>query len=74
MDDVTCMELVVLGILGYTKPCMSLMYFILIDSPFFGDEYNFDIPRKFRFLSFYVYDRERSRKQDKVGHVLHYSN
>ncbi|KAF0305369.1 Ras GTPase-activating protein 3 [Amphibalanus amphitrite] len=35
-------------------------------NPFFGDEYNFDIPRKFRWLSFYIYDRERSGKQDKV--------
>ncbi|XP_037076220.1 ras GTPase-activating protein 3-like [Pollicipes pollicipes] len=35
-------------------------------NPFFGDEYNFDIPRKFRWLCFYIYDRERSGKQDKV--------
>ena len=41
--------------------------FQFLDSPFFGDEYNFEIPRKFRYLSFYIYDRERSRKQDKVS-------
>lgn len=35
-------------------------------SPFFGEEFQFDVPRKFRYLSVYVYDRDRHLKQDKV--------
>uniref|UniRef100_T1IVH0 Ras GTPase-activating protein 3 n=1 Tax=Strigamia maritima TaxID=126957 RepID=T1IVH0_STRMM len=35
-------------------------------SPFFGEEFQFEIPRKFRFFSVYMYDRDRPLKQDKV--------
>lgn len=36
-------------------------------NPFFGEEFQFEIPRKFRFLSIYVYDRERpSNRQDRL--------
>ncbi|XP_062712652.1 GTPase-activating protein [Aedes albopictus] len=34
-------------------------------SPFFGEEYQFEIPRHFRYLSVYVWDRDRHLKQDK---------
>ncbi|XP_053680398.1 GTPase-activating protein [Anopheles nili] len=34
-------------------------------SPFFGEEYQFEIPRQFRYLSVYVWDRDRHLKQDK---------
>uniref|UniRef100_A0A6A7G5G4 Ras GTPase-activating protein 3-like n=2 Tax=Hirondellea gigas TaxID=1518452 RepID=A0A6A7G5G4_9CRUS len=34
--------------------------------PFFGEEFQFDIPREFRFLSVYVYDRDRPMKTDKI--------
>uniref|UniRef100_A0A182PM81 GTPase-activating protein n=1 Tax=Anopheles epiroticus TaxID=199890 RepID=A0A182PM81_9DIPT len=34
-------------------------------SPFFGEEYQFEIPRPFRYLSVYVWDRDRHLKQDK---------
>ncbi|XP_039433473.1 GTPase-activating protein [Culex pipiens pallens] len=34
-------------------------------SPFFGEEYQFEIPRSFRYLSVYVWDRDRHLKQDK---------
>ncbi|XP_058446512.1 GTPase-activating protein [Malaya genurostris] len=34
-------------------------------SPFFGEEYQFEIPRRFRYLSVYVWDRDRHLKQDK---------
>jgi hypothetical protein len=37
-----------------------------ICSPFFGEEFQFDVPRPFRYLSVYVYDRDRHLKQDKV--------
>ncbi|XP_055606604.1 GTPase-activating protein [Uranotaenia lowii] len=33
--------------------------------PFFGEEYQFEIPRSFRYLSVYVWDRDRHLKQDK---------
>lgn len=35
-------------------------------SPFFGEEFQFEVPRKFRYLSIYVYDRDKHIKQDKV--------
>ncbi|CAG9768279.1 unnamed protein product [Ceutorhynchus assimilis] len=36
-------------------------------SPFFGEEFQFDVPRNFRFISVYVFDRDRqNNKQDKV--------
>ncbi|XP_023709335.1 GTPase-activating protein isoform X3 [Cryptotermes secundus] len=34
--------------------------------PFFGEEFQFEVPRRFRYLSVYVYDRDRHLKQDKV--------
>lgn len=35
-------------------------------SPFFGEEYQFEIPRKFRYLAVYVWDRDKHTKQDKA--------
>ncbi|KAL1490589.1 hypothetical protein ABEB36_013257 [Hypothenemus hampei] len=36
-------------------------------SPFFGEEFQFDVPRNFRFISIYVFDRDRQKNnQDKV--------
>jgi len=36
-------------------------------SPFYGEEFQFEIPRRFRNLAFYVIDRERSVNfKDKI--------
>lgn len=35
-------------------------------NPFFGEEFQLDIPRRFRTLGLYVYDRDRASKSDKV--------
>ncbi|GAB6021126.1 hypothetical protein CHUAL_003760 [Chamberlinius hualienensis] len=35
-------------------------------SPYFGEEFQFEVPRKFRFLSLYIYDRDKAMKQVKV--------
>ncbi|KYM80172.1 Ras GTPase-activating protein 3 [Atta colombica] len=35
-------------------------------NPFFGEEFQFEVPRKFRYLGIYVYDRDRHLKQDKI--------
>ncbi|CAG9864398.1 unnamed protein product [Phyllotreta striolata] len=35
-------------------------------SPFFGEEFQFEVPRNFRFVSVYVMDKDRHTKQDKV--------
>lgn len=40
--------------------------FLFICSPFFGEEFQFEVPRKFRYLGIYVYDRDRHLKQDKI--------
>ncbi|XP_018321069.1 GTPase-activating protein isoform X2 [Agrilus planipennis] len=34
--------------------------------PFFGEEFQFEVPRKFRYLSVYLHDRDRHLKQDKI--------
>lgn len=34
--------------------------------PFFCEEYQFEIPRKFRYLAVYLYDRDRHLKQDRA--------
>ncbi|EEB14485.1 Ras GTPase-activating protein, putative [Pediculus humanus corporis] len=31
-------------------------------NPFFGEEFQFEIPRRFRYLSVYVYDRDKNEK------------
>lgn len=33
---------------------------------FFGEEFSFEIPRKFRYLTVYVYERDRHLRQDKA--------
>ncbi|XP_050309453.1 GTPase-activating protein isoform X2 [Anthonomus grandis grandis] len=36
-------------------------------SPFFGEEFQFDVPRNFRYISLYIFDRDKqNNKQDKV--------
>ncbi|MPC27319.1 Ras GTPase-activating protein 3 [Portunus trituberculatus] len=35
-------------------------------SVFFGEEFQFDIPREFRYLSFYLHDHDRPMKTDKI--------
>ncbi|KAK3872380.1 hypothetical protein Pcinc_022537 [Petrolisthes cinctipes] len=35
-------------------------------SAFFGEEFQFDIPREFRFLSFYLYERDPPHETDKI--------
>ncbi|XP_066601129.1 ras GTPase-activating protein 3 isoform X2 [Prorops nasuta] len=35
-------------------------------NPFFGEEFQFEVPRKFRYLGIYIYDRDRHLKQDKI--------
>lgn len=40
---------------------------IVLCSPFFGEEFQFEIPRRFRNLAFYLYDREKLvNSKDKV--------
>ncbi|XP_061709905.1 GTPase-activating protein isoform X1 [Cydia pomonella] len=35
-------------------------------NPFFGEEFQFEVPRRFRYLSIYVFDRDKHLKQDRV--------
>lgn len=35
-------------------------------NPYFGEEFQFEVPRKFRCVSLYVYDRDKAMKQVKV--------
>lgn len=57
------------------KPNTLFFFF----SPFFGEEFQFEIPRKFRYLSVYVYDRDKTEKViGKVAlkreHLTSYNN
>lgn len=42
------------------------LFFSSVYSPFFGEEFEFEVPRKFRYLSVYVYDRDRPSKNDRM--------
>nr|AJE26302.1 Ras GTPase-activating protein [Microdera dzhungarica] len=35
-------------------------------NPFFGEEFQFEVPRDFRFISIYIFDRDKHLKQNKV--------
>lgn len=57
--------------LRYKDIEVNLQYSLIFNnsplcSPFFGQEFQFEVPRTFRYLSVYVYDRDRHLKQDKV--------
>ena len=43
-----------------------MYFFFFLSSPFFGEEFQFEVPRKFRYLSVYVYDRDRPNRHDRV--------
>lgn len=45
---------------------MFYIRFVFVFSPYFGEEFQFEVPREFRFLSIYVFDRDRQYKQDRV--------
>ncbi|KAL8187812.1 UNVERIFIED_CONTAM: Ras GTPase-activating protein 2 [Gekko kuhli] len=38
-------------------------------SPFFGEEFYFDVPRTFQFLSFYIYDKSVIQRDLRIGKV-----
>ncbi|XP_077204900.1 ras GTPase-activating protein 2 isoform X2 [Paroedura picta] len=38
-------------------------------SPFFGEEFYFEIPRTFQFLSFYIYDKSVIQRDLRIGKV-----
>lgn len=47
-----------------------IIVFLICFSPFFGEEFQFEIPRTFRHLCVYVFDRDRHLRQDRpVGKV-----
>ncbi|OXB65002.1 hypothetical protein ASZ78_000211 [Callipepla squamata] len=39
------------------------------DSPYFGEEFYFEIPRTFQWLSFYIYDKSVLQKDLRIGKV-----
>lgn len=42
------------------------MFCLSFCSPFFGEEFQFEVPRKFRYLSVYVYDRDKPNRNDRM--------
>ena len=51
--------------------CLSLLY-----SPFYGEDFSFEVPRDFQFLSFYVYDSDcyGLLRDSKLGKVCNLSS
>uniref|UniRef100_A0A2K6L9H9 RAS p21 protein activator 2 n=1 Tax=Rhinopithecus bieti TaxID=61621 RepID=A0A2K6L9H9_RHIBE len=46
-----------------------LMSFRFLSSPFFSEEFYFEIPRTFQYLSFYVYDKNVLQRDLRIGKV-----
>lgn len=42
-----------------------------LSSPFFSEEFYFEIPRTFQYLSFYVYDKNVLQRDLRIG--MYYS-
>lgn len=47
--------------LDLTQPCLC--------SPFYGEDFYCEIPRSFRHLSFYVFDRDVFRRDSIIGRL-----
>ena len=48
---------------------MIMLYFISFDSPFFGEDVHFEVPRDFQTLSFYLFDTDLIGKDTVLGKV-----
>uniref|UniRef100_A0AAZ3QW65 C2 domain-containing protein n=1 Tax=Oncorhynchus tshawytscha TaxID=74940 RepID=A0AAZ3QW65_ONCTS len=44
-------------------------FFFLLRSPFYGEDFYCEIPRSFRHLSFYIFDRDVFRRDSSIGKV-----
>lgn len=45
------------------------MFFFSVDSPFFGEDVHFEVPRDFRTLCFYLFDTDLIGKDTVLGKV-----
>ena len=43
--------------------------FVSVDSPFFGEDVHFEVPRDFRTLCFYLFDTDLIGKDTVLGKV-----
>ena len=51
-----------------TLSSLNLMSFpSFLSSPFFSEEFYFEIPRTFQYLSFYVYDKNVLQRDLRIG-------
>lgn len=46
--------------------CICMLFFSL-PSPFYGEDFYCEIPRTFRHLSFYIFDRDVFRRDSIIG-------
>lgn len=53
--------------LQYDPDCVG---FLCFSSPFYGEDFYCEIPRSFRHLSFYVFDRDVFRRDSIIGRCL----
>uniref|UniRef100_A0A8C7MV07 C2 domain-containing protein n=1 Tax=Oncorhynchus kisutch TaxID=8019 RepID=A0A8C7MV07_ONCKI len=47
----------------------NVLVFFLLRSPFYGEDFYCEIPRSFRHLSFYIFDRDVFRRDSSIGKV-----
>lgn len=50
-----------------------MLYFVYLSSPFYGEDFYCEIPRSFRHLSFYIFDRDVFRRDSIIGRYLNES-
>lgn len=43
------------------------MFVTFVRSPFYGEDFYCEIPRSFRHLSFYIFDRDVFRRDSSIG-------
>lgn len=49
------------------QSCLLMQTFVFIYSPFYGEDFYFEIPRPFQCLSFYVYAKSVFQRELPVG-------
>ncbi|PKU47910.1 ras gtpase-activating protein 2 [Limosa lapponica baueri] len=62
----SCNEMVVMALV-IDKYSVKSQVFLF--SPYFGEEFYFEIPRTFQWLSFYIYDKSVLQKDMRIGKV-----
>lgn len=55
---------------GLIHTYSNRVHFVCLSSPFYGEDFYCEIPRSFRHLSFYIFDRDVFRRDSIIGRYL----